>query len=100
MIKNLYLCNVNKIQLVTLQNLKEMKTIAFYFIGENVKIFDEIMRENHESQNDPTLSEIIRVANDAWGIKVPADADEEECKMEVENMLLQYGFYCGTDYEF
>ena len=51
-------------------------------------------------QRDITNEEVQTLSESEFCIYVPEEADKEECRADVENLLAGAGLYCGQHYEF
>lgn len=74
-----------------------MKIIAFKIKEELRKAFKEARQEQEQLREE---IEVICYSTGTYGIYVPDEASNEECKKDVEGLLISFGWYCGSDYEF
>lgn len=74
-----------------------MKIIAFKIKEELRKAFKEARQDQEQLKEEV---EVISYSAGTYGISVPDEASYEECKKDVESILISFGWYCGSDYEF
>ena len=74
-----------------------MKIIAFKIKEELREAFKEARQEQEQLKEEV---EVICYSAGTYGIYVPNEVSDEEGKEDVESILISFGWYCGSDYEF
>lgn len=74
-----------------------MKAITFEIKEELRKAFMEARQEQEQLKEE---IEAICYNSGIYEIYVPNEVSDEEGKEDVENILMSFGWCCGSDYEF
>ena len=74
-----------------------MKTITFEIKEELRKAFQEARQEQEQLKEE---IEAICYNAGIYGMYIPDEVSDEEEKEDIENILVSFGWYCGSDYEF